>query len=51
MEANRRCKVAEETIDTETANVKKFSKTVEEKEAEVNSAKFEYLFASEFMIV
>ncbi len=35
MGAHRRCKVAEETIDCETANVKEFSKTVEEKVAEV----------------
>ena len=39
MGANRRCKVAEETIDCETANVKEFSKTVEEKVIEVKSTK------------
>ena len=36
MGAHRRCKLAEETIDCETANVKKFSQTVEEKVTEVH---------------
>ena len=35
MEANRRCKVAEETIEYETTNVKCLSEQVDEKVAEV----------------
>ena len=37
MAANQRCKLAEETIATETRNVKELSKTVEDKFNEVSS--------------
>lgn len=37
MEAHRRCKIAEETIDSETVKVKEFSKSVEDKVMEVYS--------------